>query len=589
MSVSVSAGEGFAEVIRHRGDEDRASAHEELLAAEEAARTAKRGMHSGKAPVAARKPVDVSQDSARTKAALPSLMRARTLRGVVDFVFAGGRVKVTVPSENITFVFGLAGVRCPSTAKAGGKGADGKPRPARAAEPGGPEALQWTREHCLQQDVELEVEDVDKTGSVLLGSMWVGRGGARRSAAEELLRAGLATTIPAVVTRVKGSAELLAAEGEAKAARIGVWEGYVEPKAGEDEDDVDYSAAAAAGGEEGGADAGAGAEGGAAAAGGDFPALGGAGAAAGAGAGARRAAGAGAASGPKPPAGLVFVTVCDISDGSTFFVQEERDKSRLAEVNARMAALLESVGTQSAPVEAGRGKLVACLFAESGADGKPVHKWFRARIEGKSKDAEGAPRKTAEGLDLWAVQYVDFGNRADVTVQSMRPLPDASLAALPAIAKECGMALLRVPAVSSEEGEAAAVLLGDMTFGRRVLMRVHSRDPVSNKAMVSLYEPITAEDGSSITAGACVNEALVTDGLARISGREAKRVGRRTGAPGASAAAAAGASADAELLARLRSATETAKKARAGIFAYGDAGDSEDEEKPRAGGKGGRR
>jgi hypothetical protein len=76
-------------VVRHRSEEDRASCYDELQAAEEAARAAKRGLFSGKEPAATKKPQDLSADSARAKAHFPFLQRARTLRGVVDYVFAG--------------------------------------------------------------------------------------------------------------------------------------------------------------------------------------------------------------------------------------------------------------------------------------------------------------------------------------------------------------------------------------------------------------------------------------------------------------------------------------------------------------------
>jgi len=220
VNVAVDlVGAGLAEVQRHRAGEDRASEYDALLAAEEAARAAKRGLHSGKEAVP-RRVTDVSGDSAKARAVLPALQRARTMRGIVEFVMPGGRVKVYVPSENTLFTLGMAGVRCPGTARPAGTGPDGKPRPARTADPLGPEALYYLRENLMQQEVEVEVSDMDKAGA-MLGAVWVGKGGARKNVAADMLRRGLAYGIYPVVERVLDGAALVAAEAEAKAGRGG--------------------------------------------------------------------------------------------------------------------------------------------------------------------------------------------------------------------------------------------------------------------------------------------------------------------------------------------------------------------------------
>ena len=86
-------------MAKHRADDDRSPHYDDLLAAEETAKAAKKGLHSGKeAPV--HRITDLSQDAGKAKAHFGFLQRARVLRGVVEYVFAGGRVKVHVPTEN---------------------------------------------------------------------------------------------------------------------------------------------------------------------------------------------------------------------------------------------------------------------------------------------------------------------------------------------------------------------------------------------------------------------------------------------------------------------------------------------------------
>jgi staphylococcal nuclease domain-containing protein 1 len=111
-------------------------------------------------------------------------------------------VKVFIPSENITAMFAIAGVRCPGVARPAGKGPDGKPRPGRAAEPFGAESASFLRETLMQQEVEIQVDEHDKNGAYL-GTLWVGKGGARRNVGAELLRRGLGYTIYPVIERVR--------------------------------------------------------------------------------------------------------------------------------------------------------------------------------------------------------------------------------------------------------------------------------------------------------------------------------------------------------------------------------------------------
>ena len=95
---------GLATAARHRPGEERATRYAALLAAEEAARAAKRGLHSGQeqpSPV----PHDVSRDAGRARAFLASLQRAGRTVAVVDYVLSAGRLKLHVLKENVVILF----------------------------------------------------------------------------------------------------------------------------------------------------------------------------------------------------------------------------------------------------------------------------------------------------------------------------------------------------------------------------------------------------------------------------------------------------------------------------------------------------
>ncbi len=84
-------------------------------------------------------------------------VRAGKQQGVVMHVVNGARFKVHIPKQSCIVSLALAGVRCPQTGKK-----DGEP-----GEPYGEEAYQFSRERCLQHDVEVEIMAQDKIGTMI--------------------------------------------------------------------------------------------------------------------------------------------------------------------------------------------------------------------------------------------------------------------------------------------------------------------------------------------------------------------------------------------------------------------------------------
>jgi staphylococcal nuclease domain-containing protein 1 len=292
--------DGMAEVIKHKGDEPRATDYLELLAAEDEAVAAKKGIHKGAKAAGSDLTMDLSQDLTKAKTMFPFLQRARTMTGVVQHTFGGGRCKVYVPSQRSSFMFALSGVKSPLAGRPESVGRDGRVMPERAEEPFGDAAAAWMRQTVNQRDVELIVDGCDQRGT-MLGQMWMGSASGRLLVAAELLRQGLATTIPGVVDRSSSSTELLAAEEFAHSARLGVWESVVEAKEAE---------ASAKGGEE----------------------------------------------------PLVTAKCIDILDGCTFIVHATRDLESVKRVDAAMADLGAKAGSSGARVDTARGSMVAALF-----------------------------------------------------------------------------------------------------------------------------------------------------------------------------------------------------------------------------------
>jgi len=351
----------------------------------------------------------------------------------------------------------------------------------------------------------------------MLGPMWIGRGGARVNLGAELLRRGLAFGIPHVIERVRDSAELVAAEAEAKAVKRGVWEFFVEPVPEDAEDEAV------------GAD-------------GSDKAM------------------------TENVGGGMRGTVVGIDDASSFYLLADSDRPKLASIDAKMEELLATVGEQSVMLgaaDAKKGRIVAVLAEDHASGGR---RWVRGRLEGKAKTAGGTASLSSDGLELHAVTLVDSGARVEVTAQRLRPL-DAPYSTMPALAREATLALVRVPALTAEFGADAANMLSDLTFGVPLVIKTHGRDFLTGKAAVSLWP---ADPGSHSES---VNEALVGEGFARIASKEAKRIKRR------GLVAIGSTDKDADLLARLEDAQKSAKANHIALWQYGDIGDSDDEKR----------
>ena len=202
---------GYASVVRHRrDDQDRSPEYDALLLAEEAAQKDEKGMWSPKPPVA-KQYQDYSESLQKAKMEASVLQRQKRVPAVVDYVRSGSRFVLLVPRENAKLTFVLSGIRTPKPARASGE----------AAEPFGQEASEFAVRRCMQRDVEIDVENLDKQGG-FIGTMYVARENFARSLVEE----GLSSVHAYSAEQSGNGNELLAAEQKAKEARKGMWHDY---------------------------------------------------------------------------------------------------------------------------------------------------------------------------------------------------------------------------------------------------------------------------------------------------------------------------------------------------------------------------
>ncbi|ESO85752.1 hypothetical protein LOTGIDRAFT_235720 [Lottia gigantea] len=208
---------GLATVIRYRQDDDQRSAHYDLLLAAEARAQKKAvGLHAKKdAPI--HRVADVSGDITKAKQFLPSLQRAGKIEGLVEFVASGSRLRLYLPKSTCLITLLVSGIDCPRGARPQG----GVTVPA---DPYGEEALAFTKEMCMQREVMVSVETIDKGGN-FIGWLFVDDVNLSIS----LVEAGLAK-VHFTAERSNYYRQLLSAEEKAKKEKLGLWQHYEEPK-----------------------------------------------------------------------------------------------------------------------------------------------------------------------------------------------------------------------------------------------------------------------------------------------------------------------------------------------------------------------
>lgn len=208
---------GYATVVRYRNDNDQRSSHyDKLLEAEMKAQKAGCGVHAKK-DIPTHRIQDTSGDSAKAKKFFPFLKRAQKTEATVEFVASGSRMRLYIPKESVLVTFLVAGVNCPRGARPAIGGG-----PMQDAEPFGDEALQFTKEKCLQHDVIVTIEEMDKAGN-FIGWLWVDN----ENLSVSLVEHGLASMHHTAETSEFARA-IKTAEENAIKKRIGIWKDYVE-------------------------------------------------------------------------------------------------------------------------------------------------------------------------------------------------------------------------------------------------------------------------------------------------------------------------------------------------------------------------
>jgi len=212
--------QGLARVIRYKQDDDqRSSKYDDLLAAEARAQKKAAGLHSTK-ELTTMKVADVSGDVSKAKQFLPFLQRSGRIDALVEFVSSGSRFRLYMAKESCLITFLLSGIDCPRL----GRPAMGS-NPAQQSDEYAEEAYLYSKSHCLQHEVKVEIEGIDKGGS-FIGSLFTDDG---INISVGLIEAGFAAVFKSAQNSPYFSL-LSNAEQKAKEKRLNRWKNYVEEK-----------------------------------------------------------------------------------------------------------------------------------------------------------------------------------------------------------------------------------------------------------------------------------------------------------------------------------------------------------------------
>lgn len=402
-------------------------------------------------PASAKTYQDYSENLQKAKIQSSVLQRQKRVPAIVDYVKYGSRFIVLIPRESAKLTLVLSGIKAPRSAR----------NPSEKAEPFGQEAHDFANRRCMQRDVEIDVESLDKMGG-FIGTLYINR----ENFAKLLLEEGLATVHAYSAEQSGKSTELFAAEQKAKDARKGMWHDFdpdATPSAADDPANQTAPSSSAA-----------------------------------------------ATAATDTPASPVEQE--DYRDARVTYVDPATCTLKVQLVSASTTTALDSLekefrtfhlspstSSSSLPGPPKTGELVSARFSVD-------NEWYRARVRRNDRETRRAD-----------VLFVDYGNTELVPWDRLRPLtldkfgPQVlSLQAVDAVLNG-----LRWPARGEYLADAAR-FLEDRLGGREVVLRVHGKTSTEGPGASS-----SSNNGLRVTVfegEVDVNEEVVGDGLAMAAG-----------------------------------------------------------------------
>ncbi|KAI0051169.1 transcription factor [Auriscalpium vulgare] len=180
------------------------------------------------------------------------------------------------------------------------------------------------------------------------------------------------------------------------------------------------------------------------------------------------------------------------------------------------------------------GDLVSAKFSDGS--------WYRARIRRASP-----VKREAE------VTFIDYGNQDTVGFQNIRPL-DPKFRSLPGQAHEARLSFIKLVGPESEYHQEAIDRFRSLCEGRKLVANIdHKEGSLLHLRLIDPADPAVADDPL-----ASINAELLAEGVAAIDRKGCKYLGAYP-----------------QVVKKLQESVGHAKKARAGMFEFGDVEEDE--------------
>ncbi|RWS27604.1 staphylococcal nuclease domain-containing protein 1-like protein [Leptotrombidium deliense] len=163
------------------------------------------------------------------------------------------------------------------------------------------------------------------------------------------------------------------------------------------------------------------------------------------------------------------VMVTNISPQMTsIYIQKIENESKLEELVSELREELATNPPLPGSYQIKKNEVCAAKFS---ADGQ----WYRAKVEKISKS------NSAEVL------FIDYGNREEVAIKDLAPLPSSKFSTSDLSAKEYGLAIASLPASDLEVIEEAKAAFQRVTKDKVLLMKIEYKDSTTGLECVTLF------------------------------------------------------------------------------------------------------
>jgi staphylococcal nuclease domain-containing protein 1 len=213
---------GFAKV--REGGSQKSPFYEQLVQAQEEAKSKRLGVHNDDPKAMAASIRDVGEED--SAALLKKVGKGGEVKAVVDGVISGSMIRVTLTASRKSQVVLVTGIQCPSMRGPAPAGAEDG---ATAPEPFAREARWMCESLCLNRDVVLRLDGLSERQGGLIAQLRFPNGQDWGDLGEALLSAGLAKSASWSLNMLSPEVKFRLTELEraAKAARKGQWLQYV--------------------------------------------------------------------------------------------------------------------------------------------------------------------------------------------------------------------------------------------------------------------------------------------------------------------------------------------------------------------------